>query len=268
MTVFAFLLLTATTLAGTPVATVKPTTLTTSDGVTLQASLGAPVKASANGVVFVPMIGRSREDWVGVMGDCLKAGDFVLSFDLRGMGANVPVGTTAAPLVAADYLKMTEDVKAAVALLKTKGVTKITLVGAELGANLAANVAAEEPTVVDLVMLSPGMDYKGIISTDAVMRYGARPVFMVASKDDPYGYQSVARLSQIATGDQKVDIFDDAGKGTKMLNRQPELEGNIAGWVAAHWVVAAVTAPAVTPSLNVKTDKSEIETTGPTGFPQ
>ncbi|MSP55339.1 MAG: hypothetical protein EXR69_07030, partial [Myxococcales bacterium] len=133
MPVFVFRLLTAyglaasaligSALAAAPVATVKPTTLTTKDGVTLQASLGAPTKAGPNGIVFVPMIGRSREDWTGVMADCLKAGNFVLSFDLRGMGANVPVGTTAVPLVAADYLKMTEDVNAAVALLKAKGVT-------------------------------------------------------------------------------------------------------------------------------------------------
>ncbi len=256
-----------TTSHTTPPPATKPTTITTSDGVTLQAALGTPAKAGLNGVVFVPMIGRGKEDWVDVMADCQKAGAFVLSFDLRGMGANVAAGAAPTTPTADDYQKMMGDVKAAIALLKTKGVTRVTVVGAELGANLGANVAAEDAAVVDLVLLSPGMDYKGVIATDAVKRYGDRPVYMAASGDDPYSAQSVARLTTIATGPQKVDMFETAGKGTKMLNHEPELEGNIAGWVAAHWTPAVVAPTPPPTTITVKPDTSAVETTGPTSLP-
>jgi pimeloyl-ACP methyl ester carboxylesterase len=139
---------------------------------------------------------------------------------------------------------MTEDVKGAVAFLKSHGVTKLTLVGADLGANLAINVAADDATVVDVVLLSPGLEQKGIIATDAVKRYGARALLMVASQDDPYGALSVGRLDALASGEKRVDMFADAGRGAQMLNRAPELEGNVVGWINTHWVPRAEPSPA------------------------
>lgn len=210
-------------------------TVKTADGITLQASYGQPAKASVNGVVFVHMNGRSKEDWAMVADDCWRAGAYVVTIDLRGMGSNVAVGATPVPPTPEDYLKMVEDVKAAVAFLRTKGVTQVTLAGAELGANLVINVAADDAAIVDVVLLSPGMSYKGVIATDAVKRYGNRALYMAASQDDAYGYQSVARLAEFATGPNKIEVFDNAGKGTHMLNREPELEGNVVGWINTHW---------------------------------
>ena len=228
--------------AGSPFPT--STIVKTSDGLSLQASFGQPVKASPNGVVFVPANGRSKEDWVGVAEACWRSGTWVVAVDLRGMGANVAVGTTPAAATPDDYQRMSEDVKAAVAFLKSKGVTKVTLVGAELGANLAINVAADDAAVVDVVLLSPGLEQKGVIATDAVKRYGARPLLMAASQDDAYGALSVTRLEALATGEKRVDMFEVAGKGTRMLNRAPELEGNVVGWINTHWIPPTVPSPA------------------------
>ncbi len=228
--------------AGSPFPT--STTLKTSDGLSLQASYGQPTKVSPNGVVFVPANGRSKEDWVGVADACWRSGTWVVAIDLRGMGANVPVGSTPVAATPDDYQRMSEDVKSAVAFLKSHGVTKITLVGAELGANLAINVAADDAAVVDVVLLSPGLEQKGVIATDAVKRYGARPLLMAASQDDAYGALSVTRLEALAVGEKRVDMFEVAGKGTRMLNRAPELEGNVVGWINTHWIPRTVPPPA------------------------
>lgn len=222
-------------------------TVATADGLTLQASYGQPAKPSTNGVVFVHMNGRSKEDWAGLADACWHAGSWVVTVDLRGMGANVPAGGVAAPLTPDDYQKMTQDVNAAVAFLRGKGVTKVTLVGAELGANLAINAAADDAAVVDTVLLSPGMVYQGVIATDAVKRYGARPLLMVASADDAYAAQSVSRFDQLASGDKHVEMYETAGKGTRMLNRQPELEGYVVGWIGTHWAPAEAK-PSAAPS--------------------
>lgn len=223
-----------------------PTTavVKTSDGVSLQASYGQPAKASTNGVVFVPGSGRSKEDWVGVADACWRSGSWVVAVDLRGMGANVPAGSTPVVATPDDYQRMAEDVKAAVAFLKSRGVTKVALVGAELGANLAINVAADDAMVVDVVLLSPGLEQKGIIATDAVKRYGARPLLLVASQDDSYGALSVGRLEGLAVGEKRLEMFEAAGRGTRMLNRAPELEGIVVGWINTHWIPRAVPSPA------------------------
>ncbi len=242
-------------------------TVKTADGLTLQATYGQPAKPSVNGAVFVHMNGRSKEDWALVAEDCWRAGAYVITVDLRGMGSNVAKGATPVPPTPEDYLKMVEDVKAAVAFLRAKGVTHVTLVGAELGANLAINVAADDPAVVDVVLLSPGMTYKGVIATDAVKRYGPRAFYMAASQDDAYGFQSLTRLADLATGPKKVEVFDTAGKGTMMLNREPELQGNVVGWIGTHWTVAAVVEPKAPTTIVVKPSEGTLETTGPTGSP-
>ncbi len=217
-------------------------TVTSADGVVLQATWGQPAKASTNGVVFVHMNGRSKEDWAGVAQTCWEGGAYVLTFDLRGMGGNIPAGTVAAALTPDDYQKMLGDVRAAVELLKSKGVTNVALVGAELGANLVINVAADDASIVDVVLISPGFDYKGIIATDAIKRYGARPIYMVGAEDDMYGLQSIARFDADATGPKQITVFPSGGKGTKLLIKQPELEGTLVGWVTTHWT-ATTTAP-------------------------
>lgn len=250
------------TKAATPaVAWPTPVTLTTADGVSLQAVEGVPAK-SDKGVVFVHMAGRNKEDWDLVAEAFYRQGMMVHVLDLRGHGANV-VGAPV-PLQPADYAAMTGDVRAAVASLRARGAQKIALVGAELGANLALNVAAEDPAITSVALLSPGLDVKGVITPDAVKRYGARSVLFVASKDDPYGARSAAALDAQATGDHRLVVYDAAGKGTKMFNREPELQGLLLGFVNGHWVgTATAAAPRAPTTVDIEIKTSEIKTTGP-----
>lgn len=232
-------------------------TLKTEDGVSLHAAYGAPSKATY-GVVFVHMAGRTKEDWTLLAGKVYRQDVQVLTVDLRGHGANGAPAAGAAP----DYAAMVKDVRAAVAYLRAKGCSHVALVGAELGANLAINEAADDPAVVDVVLLSPGVDYKGVISTDAVRRYGERPLLLVASQDDVYGARSVTTLDRAAVGPHTVKLLDGAGKGTTMLNRDPTLESLLLGWIQAHWAAQGA-APASGTGPAIKVETHPIETTGP-----
>ena len=141
---FLFTLLFALAFAGTtPSGTAfpAPVVLTTADGVTLQASIGAPAKAE-KGVVFVHMAGRSKEDWAPIAEKLYRQGLMVLTIDLRGHGANVT--GTPVPLTEAEWAHTTEDVKAGVAELRRRGAKKVALIGAEVGANLSLIVASED----------------------------------------------------------------------------------------------------------------------------
>ena len=166
-----FALLTAVTFAATALPFPSTVTLTAADGVTLQASLGVPPKAT-QGVVFVHMAGRNKEDWLPVAEKFYRQGLAVITLDLRGHGANTrpPVALTGA-----DWVAMLGDVRAAVAELHNRGAERVSLIGAEVGANLVINVAAGDPTVASVVLLSPGLNYQGIASGEAARRYAARP---------------------------------------------------------------------------------------------
>jgi pimeloyl-ACP methyl ester carboxylesterase len=243
-----------------------PTTaaLTTSDGVTVQAVWGAPAKAE-RAVVLVHGAGRTGDDW-NLLADALfRQGLIVAVVDLRGHGASA--SAVAADLTPNDYAAMHKDVQATVAHVRATGASKVALVGADLGANLALNVAADDPDIASVALLSPGMDYKGVITTDAIRRYGARPALFVASADDAYGARSATSLDAAAQGPHRLELYEAAGKGARMLNREPSLEGTLVGFLQSSWVPQTGAAPSSAATVDVKITTEAMKTTGPTEIP-
>lgn len=245
-------------------AAVFPTsvTLAAADGTALHASYGTAANAQY-GVVFVHAAGRSREDWSGVAQRCVRQGMMAITLDLRGHGAPPAPGAPPA-LAAADYAAMVQDVAAAARHLRDAGAKRVALVGAELGANLALNVAADDPGIVSVLLLSPGMDIKGVTTPDAVKRYGARPLLIVASEDDAYATRSAKALAATAAGEKRIELYKSAGKGTRMLNQEPTLEGLLVGFLGSHWEAGAPPpAPREVPTTQIRIGASELRTTGP-----
>ncbi len=203
------------------------------DGTRLEASIGVPAR-SKRGVLFLHQNGRNREDWSALAEALLRDGNIVLSFDLRGHGANRP--TPPADLRPEDYQAMQGDVAAAVVLLRSMGAERICIIGAEVGANLAINAAVAEASVASIVLLSPGADLKGIIAIDAVQRFAPRPLLIVASEDDVAGARAAAVLDSKAQGAHELRILEKAGRGVQMLMRSPALQGDLVGWVGSNWL--------------------------------
>jgi pimeloyl-ACP methyl ester carboxylesterase len=213
-------------------------TLSTADGVSLAADyLSSP--GSTQGVVFVHMEKRKQGDWRFVAERLNKSGFHTLAIDLRGHGANIPEGQPRPKLTDDDYQAMTADVEAAVQYLRNMGVTEVSLVGASVGANLAAQVAARDPKIANLVMLSPGLEVQGVAAAEAVSAYGGRPILIAVSDDDTYAAKTALLLDASVTGPHHLEILTAAGKGTKMLNAAPTLESLIQGWLMGSWKTAA-----------------------------
>ena len=219
------------------------TSLTTADGARLSAVWGQP-QGATDGVVFVHMAGHTREEWSSLADKVYRQGVAVLAIDLRGHGASLN-GAAPGSMTDADYAKMTADVAAGVAYLRGKGVARVSLVGAELGANLAINVAASDPAIGAVVLLSPGQVVKGVPATDATRAYGARPLLLVASNDDAYSARTIGALAAVAVAEDPIKLYDTAGKGTKMLVREPTLEPVINGFLKRVW---ATPVPAPVPT--------------------
>lgn len=243
----AFLLALSLAFAGNAVKFPASATVNAADGVVLAATWGVPDKAT-RAVIFLHQYGRNKEDFEFIAEKLYRDGNAVMAIDLRGHGASTK--GVPAELTPADYQAMISDVKVAVAQLKAKGITRFCIVGAELGANVGINVAVDEPAVASVVLLSPGLDIRGVIAADAVKRFGARPVLLVASSEDTYAARSSGVLDASAVGKHEYRLLEGAGKGAKMLNAEPALEGWLIGWIGAHWVEVAPTVP-LRPTITV-----------------
>jgi alpha-beta hydrolase superfamily lysophospholipase len=203
----------------------------TEDGVQIAATLHLPSKSPAPAVILVPMQARTREDWEPVASRLAEAGIAAVTIDLRGHGASGPGpgGADAQQNMSASLL----DVKAARAFLAGRGDvigSRIGMAGASVGANLVLAAASADLTVQSLALLSAGIDYRGVRSDAPMRRYGNRPALLVASLEDPYAARSARELSTFGDGIRELRLLSNAGHGTVMFVRQPDLVGVLVDW--------------------------------------
>ena len=182
-------------------------------------------KRPAPAVVMIHMLQRSRRDWDAAAAQLAAAGIGALTIDLRGHGESVGAAGQ-------DLAAMVQDVKAARRFLSTRSDVqgRIGLAGASLGANLAVLAAADDQAVASLALLSPSLDYRGLRIEAAMKKYGARPVLMVASDEDAYAARSARDLQKAGGGKREALMLSQAGHGTMMLVRNPELTASLVDW--------------------------------------
>ena len=234
-------------------------TLETEDGTQVHAFVDT-AKDSKKGVVLVHMAGRSASDWSYLSEKLAKAGQTTVAPDLRGHGGNIPEG--AEPDVPdEDWPRMLQEVQSSVRYLRDQGVEEVSCAGASIGANLCLVAAAADPGIVNLVLLSPGLNYKGVKTVAAIEAYGDRPVLFVASEDDNFAFRSASVLENKATGQRKYQILKNAGHGTKMLNRDPGLEGLLTSWLMGTYELSAGEIVAPRPR-NAEAKAEDVKTTG------
>jgi len=233
------------------------TSLQTADGLKLHARV-EKVTDPSRGVVLVHMEGRSATDLDHLAEKLAKSGLQTIAPDLRGHGTSAKAGTE---LTDADYLAMVYDVQASVAWLRAHGTKEVSCVGGSLGANLCLAVAAQDKDMVNVVMLSPGLNIKGIASPQALKDYGNRPLLMVTSEDDTASVRAATMLEEHALGQVHGESFPDAGKGTKMLNRVATLEGLVQSWLLGTYELGSGEVVVPHPDMAVDTDQIRTEGT-------
>ncbi len=214
---------------GTTPAAAQTVTLRTDDGVAIAATYVQAGKGPAPAVVLVHMQTRNRADWESLTDRLADAGIASLAIDLRGHGAS-----GAGPGGAGDLSASALDVKAALAFLRARSETiagRLGVIGASIGANIALAAAASDPGVRAVVLLSAGIDYRGLRGDAAMRKYGDRPAMLVASLEDPYATRSARELATLGGGLRELRLTSGAGHGTVMLQRQPDLAGAIVDWL-------------------------------------
>src|SRR4051794_22368881 len=195
-------------------------TVRTDDGVTLGGTYFEASRRPAPGVVLLPMLTRTHEDWAAAGARLADAGYAVLAVDFRNAGD-------------ADAASLELDVRAAKEFLRERPEVipnSFGLAGASIGANMAVIDAAEDPTVHSIALLSPGLEYRGLRSEAAMKKFGGRAALLVSSTKDPYSWRSVKTLSAIGAGEREVRLSDVLAHGTMLLQRDPDLAGALVDW--------------------------------------
>jgi dienelactone hydrolase len=208
---------------------VENITIAGAEGLPLQATLYTPGRSGPlPGVVLLHMLGSDRQVWDdnGIANTLVENGYAVLAVDMRGHGET---GNSI------DWQLAPEDLQRAwehFTSLDTVDPQRTAIVGASIGANLALLTSAEQPAIRTVILLSPGLDYRGVATEGPLEMYGARPILIVASEEDTYAADSSRTMAGLAEGESRLEMYNGAGHGTRMFSAQPELSGLILTWLA------------------------------------
>lgn len=189
---------------------------------------------SETGVLMLHMMPATRKSFSAFAEKIQKAGWQGLSIDFRGHGESQGGATGYQLFKDTDHEKSILDVEAAAEFLRSKGVKKIFLVGASIGANLSLQFLATNADAKAAVLLSPGLNYRGVKTDELIKKlYHAKSLFLTAAKDDDYSYETVQELydKMPEVAFRELKLFDSGGHGTKLFETHPELMDEIIKWL-------------------------------------
>jgi dienelactone hydrolase len=193
----------------------------TDDGFTIYGDFYQPENPNGKALILLHMLRTDKSHWTEFAQRLKERGYYVLAIDLRGHGKSLDKNgkkITWQEFSENDFKNMVLDVKAAKLFLIEKGINSksIGIIGASIGANTALNYAATDEEIRVIALLSPGLDYRGVKTEDAMKVYD-RPVFIAASKEDEPAASSSLKLYELALGKKELKMYENAGHGTKMF---------------------------------------------------
>lgn len=166
---------------------------------------------SDEAVLLIHSLGNSQSEWTPEYISGLQYNFTLVTMDLRGHGSSSGV---LSQLTAEDYPNMILDVKAVVSYLKAHGITKISIIGSDLGANLALTYAVTDNDVKKLLLISPTQETKGVATLEPLRKYkGELYIFMSRDyqKDWDYGLYMRDKF----TGEKKLRLVENGGHGAE-----------------------------------------------------
>ena len=216
---------------------------TSEDGVLLVGSYYKPRIGTSNStpsVILLHMLGMDRSTWDKFAQELSQNGYAVLSVDLRGNGESIKQANQTISyqsFMPKNFKNMTLDVKAAKKYLiegRKANPNQISIIGASIGANLALNYAASDHSIKSVILLSPGLNYRGISTLDAIMKY-KNPIYIVTAEDDSESAKDSKILCEKITCAENLKIFENTNvHGTDLLSDKmvgSKLQNIILSWL-------------------------------------
>lgn len=182
-------------------------------------------------VLLLHMLNSNRTKWETLIPVLVNDyGYAVLNIDMRGHGETGG---------SQDWPAAEADVQTLVDWLRTQdGINPgaVAIVGASIGSNLALRGWANDETVLTAVALSPGLDYRGVTTQDALKTSADRAVMLVASRRDTPSALAVTTLFAETHADVQVRLYSGRLHGTQLLEDDSvvdELTHSIGTWIRA-----------------------------------
>ncbi len=210
--------------------TPKAVEFNTQDGVAIRGVYypSITIKTAAPALLLVHMLNSNKESWQNFAAAAQQAGYAVLAIDLRGHGQSDGRNF--------DFSLMDNDLDAAINWLSARpelNQNRLGLIGASIGANLALRAGSRYAQVKTVVLLSPGLDYRGVTSLEALGKYGQRPVMLVAAEKDTAATDSARTLNSRALGQHQLQIYPGSDHGTAIFQAQAGLQPMLLAWLAS-----------------------------------
>jgi len=235
--------------------------VTTTDGVRIDASSWKGGDAKAPVVLLVHRLGGTRDEWTPLLERLfpVKYPLNVVALDLRGHGQSKSAKGNPKAVKGkiswqsfdqAAFEKMELDLSAVLAHVeKQKGGPPQAwlLVGSDIGATLVVRAAAErEGAVAGLALVSPGASLRGMDVYAPFSAVLGRPNLLLAGANDTVSYQP-AKAMAVMSKTSKLVTFEARGHGAQFLGEERwEMWDELADWVEAR-----VQTPAPAASANV-----------------
>jgi len=210
--------------------------LKSSDGVTLGATLYPVEQPNPPGLVLVHMLGSDRRSWEPFAARAQRDGYMCIAVDLRGHGDSRNAGgrqVSYKNFTTQDWLDALKDIDAAHQALLERGANpkNIVLVGASIGANLVLRYALDHSEVPAVVLVCPGLDYKGVKTDTQIAALGQRPCLLVTSEGDSYSASSCATLKKAASGLCEIREYPGSAHGTALFDASQTAIDEVLLWL-------------------------------------
>ncbi len=212
-------------------------TFKTKDGVTIAGNYFKPVEENPPAFLLLHMMPATKESWNTFASHLQKEGFAVLAIDLRGHGESTDRNGKKIDYKMfsdEDHRESINDIAAAKEFLRQNGAdtSRMAIGGASIGANLALWHASEDKDVRLLVLLSAGLNYRGIKTPELAARFSG-PVYILVSENDSKAIDGSKKIFEIFPGDKKLNIIKGNSHGTDMFASMPGLLDELLGWVVS-----------------------------------
>ena len=208
-------------------------TFKTIDGVTITGNYFKPLKKEASVFLLLHMMPATKESWNDFAAIIQKNGYAALAIDLRGHGESTDRNG-----IRLDYKEFRDeghrssmnDIASAMEFLAGQSdvdMSRIAIAGASIGANLALWQASIDKDVRLIMLLSPGLNYRGIMADELASSFKGH-VYILASEGDAKAADSSRKLVNSFPGETKMEIIKGDLHGTNMFN--PEIMNRILNW--------------------------------------
>lgn len=212
----------------------------TKDGITIIANY-YPNKSAKFAGILIHQRPETKESFDNLAKFLQSEGYALLAIDLRGHGESIQ--STKGKI---DYNKFSEkeekesiiDIESASNFLEKEGYPKDKqfLIGASIGANLSFQFLSENPDIKAVVLLSPGLNYRGVVLENFKKADLGNKIFVISSLDDEPAYIA-GRTLKSWYPDLTYLEFKSGGHGTNLLKNYSDLKTKILTWLRERLVI-------------------------------